>query len=167
MPLLELTRRKSGSKIDPLNHYIVIWLSSPHPLNSDAMSTMKPIKICLIASAVVALISLVLYIPIWFDDVESRRNRARVHELISIGQDIQDAQSKLKAAGFQLNYDEPKDITGTGTSFSQLVIVGETQPNRFESFGYAAAMRWMPFTHAESAYVIIRSDLSGKITQIR
>lgn len=136
-------------------------------MNSTVMRMNRPIKLSLFASVFVALISLLIYIPIWQDDAEARRNRAEVHELISIGQDLNEAQSKLKAAGFQLTYDEPIDQTGTGQSVTQRVVIGETQPNAFETIGYAAGIRRMPFTRVESAYVTIRADLDGKITRIK
>ena len=127
----------------------------------------KPIKFCLFALALATAISLLLYIPIWQDDAAARRNKAKVRELISIGQNLDDAQAKLKNAGFELSYDEPIDPTGNGIYVTQLVIVGETQPNTFESLGYAAQLPWMPFTHTESAYVIIDANLDGTITKIK
>lgn len=115
----------------------------------------------------IAAISLLLYIPIWQDDAEARENRVKVYELITVGQNLDDAQGRLRKAGFKLVYDEPITPTIDEDYLLQLVIVGETKPNTFESFAYAAELSWMPFTHSESAYVIINANLDGTITRIR
>ena len=128
---------------------------------------MKPSrKGCLIVLIAVALISVLLYIPIWNADAEARQNRARVNELISVGQNLDEAQRILRDSGFALYYDEPITPTINKDYFQQLVIVGETRPNSFESFAYAAGLSWMPFTHSESPYVIIDASLDGTITDI-
>lgn len=123
-------------------------------------------KGCLVALVALALISILLYIPIWIDDAEARGNRARVNDLISVGQSLNDAQRTLRDSGFRLSYDEPIKPTVAEDYLHQLVIVGNTSPNSFESFGYAAGLSWMPFIHGESAYVIINADLDGTITEI-
>ena len=50
---------------------------------------------------------------------------------------------------------------------SKLVIVGDTQPNTFETIGYTTGISWMPFTHEESSYVVIEAELDGTIREIR
>ena len=128
---------------------------------------MKPSrKGCLIVLIAVALISVLLYIPIWNADAEARQNRARVNVLISVGQNLDEAQRILRDSGFTLYYDEPITPTINKDYFQQLVIVGETRPNSFESFAYATGLSWMPFTHSESPYVIIDASLDGTITDI-
>ena len=117
-------------------------------------------------AATVALISLILYIPVWRDDAESRRNTIIVRNLISVGQNLYDAQSDLKNEGFELLYDEPVTPTINRDYLLQLVIVGNTHPNVFETIAYTVGLSWSPFTHAESAYVEIRADLDGTITSI-
>ena len=116
-------------------------------------------------AATVALISLILYIPVWRDDAESRRNTIIVRNLISVGQNLYDAQSDLKNEGFELLYDEPVTPTINRDYLLQLVIVGNTHPNVFETIAYTVGLSWSPFTHAES-YVEIRADLDGTITSI-
>ena len=117
-------------------------------------------------AATVALISLILYIPVWRDDAESRRNTIIVRNLISVGQNLYDAQSDLKNEGFELLYDEPVTPTINRDYLLQLVIVGNTHPNVFETIAYTVGLSWSPFTHAESAYVEIRADLDGTITSM-
>ena len=117
-------------------------------------------------AATVALISLILYIPVWRDDAESRRNTIIVRNLISVGQNLYDAQSDLKNEGFELFYDEPVTPTINRDYLLQLVIVGNTHPNVLETIAYTVGLSWSPFTHAESAYVEIRADLDGTITSI-
>ena len=123
-------------------------------------------KGCLIALIAVILISVAIYIPIWNNDAEARRNRDRVNELISVGQNFDEAQRILRDSGFRLSYDEPIKPSINKDYVQQLVIVGDTQPNLFESFAYAAGISRMPFTHCESPYVIINADLDGNITGI-
>lgn len=125
-----------------------------------------PKKGCHIALAAVALISVILYIPIWINDAAARRNRIQVNELISVGQNLDQAQRILRNSGFKLSYNEPIKPTIKEDYFQQLVIVGETQPNSFEMFAYAAGLSWMPFTHSESPYVTINASLNGNITDI-
>ena len=114
----------------------------------------------------IALISVLLYIPIWNADAEARQNRARVNELISVGQNLDEAQRILRDSGFALYYVEPITPTINKDYFQQLAIVGETRPNSFESFAYAAGLSWIPFTHSESPYVIIDASLDRTITDI-
>lgn len=123
-------------------------------------------KVCIIVFLAAALISVLLYVPIWIDDAEARRNREQVYSLISVGQDFDEAQQILLDSGFELFYEEPIKPTINEDYYQQLVIVGETQPNMFESFGYAADILWMPFTHTESPYVVINASLEGTITEI-
>ena len=110
--------------------------------------------------------SLLLYVPVWRKDAERRRNRAAALALIEVGATLEQAESKLIAAGFRLAYDEAIDQTGAGERLTQLVIVGDTRPNAFETFGYAAQARWMPFTRSESSYLVIAADPDGVITDI-
>ena len=86
--------------------------------------------------------------------------------MITVGQDLSDAEKTLKNAGFELEYDSPIDLTGNEDYLHQLVIIGETRPNSFETFAYAAGWSWMPFTHSESPYVKIDADRNGKIIAI-
>lgn len=123
----------------------------------------KPVNYFILA---LAFISLVLYIPVWQDDAKSRHNKIIVNDMITVGQNLDEAQRKLKNAGFKLMYDTPIKPTANKDYLSQIVIVGANRPNIFESFAYAADLSWFPFTHSESAYVIIRADLEGEITSI-
>ena len=123
-------------------------------------------KFGLITLILAVLVSVGLYVPVWIDDAEARRNRARVKELVSLGQDLDEAQRALRDAGFRLSYDEPIKPTVNQDYQQQLVIVGKTQPNAFETFAYAAGLSWRPFTHSESPYVIINASLDGRITNI-
>lgn len=127
----------------------------------------KTLKVCLIVALVFVAISILLYIPIWQDDAASRRNRKEVHGLINVGQDLSEAEVVLKHSGFKLEHDKPITPTINGDHLSQMVIIGDTRPNGFETFAYTAGLTWMPFTHSESSYVIIDADLNGKITRIR
>lgn len=134
---------------------------------ASTLAKMKPAKKgCLIILIVPALVCVLLYIPIWSADTKARQNRDRVNALISIGQNLNEAQQILRDSGFKLSYEEPIKPTINKDYFQQLVIVGETQPNSFESFAYAAGLSWMPFTHSESPYVIINASLDGTITDI-
>ena len=121
----------------------------------------------LIAIIAIVLFSLILYIPIWLNDAEARENRARVNQLISVGHNLDEAQRVLRESGFKLSYDEPIKPTINKDYFQQLVVVGETRPNSFETFAYAAGISWMPFTHSESPYVIINASLDCIITSIK
>lgn len=123
-------------------------------------------KGCLIAIIAVVLVCVLRYIPIWSADAEARRNRDSVNELISVGQDLNEAQRILRDSGFALYYQEPIKPTINKDYFQQLVIVGDTQPNSFESFAYAAGLSWVPFARIESPYVIIHASLDGRITDI-
>jgi hypothetical protein len=124
----------------------------------------RAIAIALIA---IGVLTIILYIPIWLDDAQARQNRGRVNNLIKVGQDLGDAELILKDAGFRLMYEQAIAPTVNKDYLLQMVTVGETRPNAFESFAYAAQLSWMPFTHSESPYVGIHATLDGKITEIR
>ncbi len=108
----------------------------------------------------------ICHIPVWLDDAEARRNKSRVNELISVGQDVFEARKTLHENGFRfLRY------THSEESLSQeylrlLVVVGDTQHNAFDSLAYSGEFRWMPFTRRESPYVKIDID-EGRIIRIQ
>lgn len=120
----------------------------------------------LIALATLLLVVVAFYLPVWIDDAEARRNRARVNELISLGQNLGEAQKILRDAGFRLYHDQPVTPTINKDYYQQLVIVGDTRPNAFETIAYTVGLSWMPFTRSESPYVVIDADLDGIITDI-
>ena len=120
----------------------------------------------LITLIAVALVSVILYVSVWIDDAKARENRSQVNDLIAVGQDLDEAQRILQAAGFRLLYSQPIKPTGDESYSQQLVIVGNTQPNLFETIGYVFSSSWMPSTHTESPYVIIEANLDGTITRI-
>lgn len=124
-------------------------------------------KIFLISLSAILALSILGYIPIWKNDMEARKNREQVYGLVEIGDDLELAQEKLRKAGFRLMYDNPITPTIDRDYFQQLVIIGNTRPNFFETMGYTMQARWMPFTHSESPYVIISATLDGEITRIR
>jgi len=126
----------------------------------------KASKFCLIVLGALVVVTILGYIPIWRNDALARENKDRVNELVEVGQNLGEAEQILKDAGFQLVHDEAIAPTINKDYLQHLVIVGETQPNRFESFAYAAQLPWMPFTHSESAYVAIKATLDGTITKI-
>lgn len=127
----------------------------------------KASKICLIIFGVLVVITILGYIPIWRHDALARENKGRVNKIIEIGQNLGEAEQILRNAGFQLMHDEAIAPTVDKDYLQQLVVVGETQPNGFESFAYAAQLSWMPFTHSESPYVIINATLDGAIIKIK
>jgi len=127
----------------------------------------KRLKIGFLSALLVVGLSLLFYIPIWQDDAEARRNRTHVHEMISVGQDLYAAEVLLKNAGFKLMYDRPITPTVNENYLEQLVIIGETQSNGFETFAYIVGLAWMPFTHSESPYVVINAGLDGEIIKIK
>ena len=124
----------------------------------------RAIAIALIA---IGVLTIILYIPIWLDDAQARQNRGRVNNLIKVGQDLDDAELILKDAGFRLMYEQAIAPTVNKDYLMQIVTVGETQPNAFETFAYVTNLSWIPFTHSESPYVIINANWDGKITEIR
>jgi hypothetical protein len=124
-----------------------------------------PAKVTLIIGGIIVGIVFLGYIPIWREDARARESRIRVYQLISVGEDLNKAEDKLKNKGFKLWHDEPIAPTVNKDYLQQIVIVGNTLPNNFESFSYASGW-WMPFTHSESPYVIINATLEGIITEI-
>lgn len=129
-----------------------------------AVSNMKKYTFVML-SMVVSLI-VVIYILAWLDDLETKRNRMLVHELVDVGDDLREAEQKIKASGFKLLYEAPIDSTINREYVQKIVVVGKTNPNLFESFAYAAQLQWMPFIHSESPYVIINATLEGKVSKI-
>ena len=126
----------------------------------------KPINYFILAIGSITLVSLVLYIPVWQADAKCRRNKNIVNDIITVGQNLDEAQQQLENAGFELVYDKPITPTANEDYLLQLVIVGETQPNTFETFAYVEELSWFPFTRSESAYVRIRAGRDGIIISI-
>ena len=109
----------------------------------------------------------VIQVPVRNQDARRRRNIDRVHGIVVVGQHLTDAEQRLATAGFEMLYSEPIKPTVNKDYQQQLVIVGNTVPNIFESLAYAWQFSWMPFTHSESPYVVIDADLDGTITKVR
>lgn len=123
-------------------------------------------KIFLTVVCSLQVIFVILSIPVWRGDAEARKNRARVDELVSVGQDINEAATILRKAGFRLYHEEPIAPTISKDYLQHIVIVREGGPNAFETFGYAADLPWMPFTHSEHHFVLLNANLDGTITEI-
>lgn len=127
----------------------------------------KPLKICLIILAALCVLSAVLYYPIQRDDTQTRLNRKRLKDIVTVGQNLKYAEQILMDAGYQLEYSDAIKPTINQDYLQQLVLVGPRQPNIFETIAYTTGLSWMPFTHSEAPYVIINANLDGKITEIR
>lgn len=127
----------------------------------------KTQKVVLIGFGFFAAITILGYIPIWKADMEAREKRRQVYDLVQVGDDLKSAQKELKDAGFELRYEEPITPTIKNDYLQQLVEVGETRPNFFETLAYTTQAPWMPFMHSESPYVIIDATLEGEITRLK
>ena len=111
-------------------------------------------------SIVVLATYVVFSIPIWLADMQTRQDKAKVYELVKVGQETATAMEVLMSHGFILRKAE-----SNGTS--QLVVVGDTAPNFFETLQYTTRLPWVPFTNSESPYVVIDSTDAGVITDIQ
>lgn len=126
----------------------------------------KPMRYGAVILCGILVMGVLLHIPIWRADAAARRERQKVYQLVSVGQDLADAESKLKAAGYELFYDQPIKPSINKDYYQQLVIVGDTQPRGLESFAYAINASWMPYTRSESSIVIINAGLDGRIREV-
>ncbi len=63
---------------------------------------MKKAKIvCFVTLLFFVFVSVIMYIPIWIDDSTARSNKDRVRDLISVGQNISEAEIILRKEDFQ------------------------------------------------------------------
>lgn len=127
----------------------------------------KAKKVLLVSIGVLLAMTVLGQILIWKDDMEARENRQQVYDLVQVGDDLKSEQKELKDAGFKLRYEEPITPTINNDYLEQLVIIGDTQPNFFETLKYTTEAPWMPFVHGESPYVIINATLEGEITRLK
>lgn len=136
-------------------------------MNKQAPQKMPPRqKGCLIAFLSVAALCILLQLPASIQDAETRRNRDKAMELIAVGQSLEEAESVLQDAGFRLLHDEPASPTINKDYLQQLVIIGDTKANAFDTVAYFTGSSWMPFTSTESPFLVIEADLDGIITDI-
>ena len=126
----------------------------------------KPVKVSIIIGCLVVAVLTLGHIPVWRVDAELRNSRKRVHQQISVGEDLSQAAERLKQNGFVLLYEEPIAPTANKDYLQQIVIMGSNLPNTFETIAYSLDVQWMPFTRSESPYVIIKATPDGKITKI-
>ena len=101
------------------------------------------------------------------EDNLRRANRLKVQYLVRVGESLPEAERLVVSAGFELMHSKAITPSVGKDYLQQLVIVGNTQPNMFESIGYTTGISWMPFTHEESSYVVIDAELNGTIREIR
>ena len=127
----------------------------------------KSAKFILLAIALLAAIYAVGRFPIQQEDNQTRQARERLRSIVEVGQNLNYAEQILMDAGFEMQYAKPIMPTANQDYLQQLVIVGPTQPNIFETIAYTTQIRWIPFTHSESPYVILNADLDGTITEVR
>ena len=126
----------------------------------------KKTKYLLIVFGILGIVFILGHIPIWIDDHATRKNKAKVRELIRVGNNLNEAEVIIKNAGFKLMYDKPITPTYDKSYLQQIVIVGSASINVFETFAYVAQLSWMPFTNNESSYLVINASLDGTITEI-
>jgi hypothetical protein len=124
-------------------------------------------KTILIVVTVLSTLIIAISIKVWWEDDKARENKILIRKLIGAGQQISEAENILKKTGYRLMYDEPIKPTTNKDYLQQIVIIGETQPNIFETFAYATQSNWVPFTHKESQHMVIDATLNGVITEIR
>ncbi len=94
-----------------------------------------------------------------------RAERARVHQLVTVGQTIESAQAALRSNGFVLFYESPVDLLKDGTVFQQLVRISKTGPTGDDTFFYTITGGKNPF-RKESPYVVIEAGADGIITKV-
>lgn len=94
-----------------------------------------------------------------------KQQKERVCCLISVGQDIDQAQKILQDEDFRLSYPNPISPTRQGQYFEQIVPLRDSIPT-IDTFFYLFTGGKNPLAQ-ESPYVIIRSDATGKIIYIK
>ncbi len=94
-----------------------------------------------------------------------RTERARVHDLVSVGHTIADAQRILTEKGYTLLYEKPIHPTQAKDYVQQLVIIGDTQPTASDTLFYVTTGGANPL-RKESPYVVIEAGNDGIITSI-
>jgi hypothetical protein len=98
----------------------------------------KTKKVCLVFIVTFTFVVLLMYIPVWMDDAKARENKAKVRELVSVGQKLSEAETILRIKKYTLRYEKPIASTYGKSYLQQLVIVGNIQPNLFETIAYAS-----------------------------
>lgn len=116
--------------------------------------------------AFLLLLALLAQAWFWVDDARVRGAKKKVRALVEVGQQLDEAERRLREAGFQLMYERPVSPTIDGDELVQIVIVGDPKPSALESFGYAAGLSWMPWTSGELPFVVIDATADGTITRI-
>jgi hypothetical protein len=96
---------------------------------------------------------------------EARTNRAKILSLISVGESFDQAEAKLKNAGFKFVYPKPIDPTGRGEYLQQLVVIHPAliKPGTQSSFAYTIGIK-APKT---APYIILEANSEGLITKLQ
>ena len=96
----------------------------------------------------------------------TKKSRQHIYDLVSVGQNLSASEKAIQDAGYTLYYEKAVTPTIKKDYLMQLVIIGDTTRNIMESHAYAAQLKWLPFTHLESPYLVITADLDGTITKL-
>jgi hypothetical protein len=100
-----------------------------------------------------------------FQTRKLKSQRARVNSLISVGQDIAQAQDILKANGFKATYENPITPTKDGDYLMQIVSL-DVPRTVDDTFFYVLTGGDNPLRR-ESRHVIIEARTNGIITKLR
>ena len=98
---------------------------------------------------------------------EANANRAKILNLISVGNSFAQAEAKLEESGFKFYYDKPIDPTGRGEHLQQLVLVhpaflkSDTQSSfRYTVGADASKSESLPF-------IVVEANSAGIITKLK
>lgn len=100
------------------------------------------------------------------DTQEIQKNREQILSFIEVGDQLEEAQKKLREKGFTLVYEEPIDPTKLGNYLQQLVVIGDTDHSAADTFFYVTTGGNGPI-EKESPYLIIEAQYDGTITKIK
>jgi hypothetical protein len=98
---------------------------------------------------------------------EANQAHAQLLKLIVVGDSLDEAETKIKDAGFRFVYPKAIDPTGRGECLNQLVCVHPiyAQPTALDSFRYTVGLSGPK--SATPPYVVVEADMTGKITRVQ
>lgn len=94
-----------------------------------------------------------------------RSEKAKVYSLVSVGQNIHEAEGILRNAGYKLTHSTAKHMTKNKDYVQQIIQVGSVSPTASDTFFYTITGGNNPF-RLESDYIVMEAGNDGVITKV-
>lgn len=122
-------------------------------------------RFSIIGSLLVILSALVLSSCVMLQTRHLRSEKSKIYSLVSVGQNINDAEMTLRQAGYKLTHATAIHVTKNKDYVQQIVQIGDGLPTASDTFFYTITGGDNPL-RLESDHVVIEAGNDHIITKV-